>query len=1170
MKRKMLIQKIAAITLSTMVATNFFMSASPIFAEPLLAMTNEVENDSIETRNGGFRQLGGVESFEQSGNKITIEMVTGESVRLTFLEDNTFRLYMDPEGNFQDDPTPNGKDHTTTIREKADEDYAGSIPTIVDGDVLTISTEVVELRVEKATSKMELVNKKTGETLWKEAEALKYKNNETVQTLETNDEEYFYGGGMQNGRFSHKGKTINVKNENNWVDGGVASPTPFYWSTNGYGAMRHTFKPGKYAFSSTEKGKVTTSHEEKRFDAYYFVDEKPNNIISEFHELTGKPAMMPEYGFYLGHLNCYSRDWINDETGQESQTPKPGFDRQETLMVDAKNVLDKHIDNDMPLGYFMPNDGYGCGYGREDSIDGNIANLKEFVDYTKSKGIQSGLWTQSQLKPTGSQEAYLERDIDKEVGVAGTNAVKTDVAWVGPGYSFALNSVRQAFDGIRNNSVDRARPFIVSLDGWAGTQRYAGLWSGDQYGGEWEYIRFHIPTYIGSGLSGNPNVGSDMDGIFGGNKPIIQTRDFQWKAFTPIQLDMDGWGSNAKNPYVFDEPYTSINRMYLKLKGEMMPYVYSIANESTNTGMPMIRAMMLEYPDAYTYGTDTEYQYMWGPNMLVAPVYEETATDSKGNDIRNGIYLPDEEQIWIDYFTGEHYRGGGVLNNFEAPVWKLPLFIKNGAIIPMANENNTPENINRGERKFEVYPSGDTSFEVYEDDGLTTDYELGESATTLITSSAPKTGKGTAVIKTGLLTGSYDGMITERTTEFVVNVSEKPSELGVKVGGSNVALTEASTLEEYNSGTNMYFYDQSPNLNKYSSEGSEFADVEITTTPKVYVKVDKTDVTKNEVELTVSDFVNTQELDKNEVNDAMQTPSNFTAPEDLITPTSIDLTWDAVEGATSYDVEINGTIYKNNPTNSYHHSNLDYDTVYNYRVRSVSADGYSEWTEVISPRTSLDPYRNVPKGMEVTWTEGNWSSDSPDKAVDGDDSSQFHSSGSAIDKPVIIDMKLAYDLEKLELLFRKGGNGSVKRAEIYSSLDGVTYEKVFSNALDSGNPAWSTDGEVKTIEFDKPLKARYFKIITKESIGNFITMREFRPYKVEGTNGKVVGDWNNSGTIEEGDLVFLQNYTGLSTVDSDWDYVSMADLNGNGLIDAYDISYVASKLQGGVKPSSDK
>lgn len=1170
MKRRMLMAKITAATLSGMLLTSYVTPSTTAYADVFLANQNEEVSTKVDVN--GYEQIGSITNYIQDENKVTFDLSTGEKLRVSFLENGVFRIYMDPTGEFQEDPTPNAADHITKIIDKTEDEYKSEYsivsPIVTDGDIITVSTDSIELRVEKSTSKMELINKITGETVWKEAEALKYKNNETVQTLEAADDEYFYGGGMQNGRFSHRGKTINIKNENNWVDGGVASPTPFYWSTKGYGVMRHTFKPGEYAFSSTEEGKVIAKHSEKRFDAYYFVDEKPTNIINEFTELTGKPVLLPEYGFYLGHLNCYARDWVNDETGQESQTQKPGFDRQETLMEDGKKDLDSHIDNDMPLGYFLPNDGYGCGYGREETIDGNIGKLKEFVDYAKEKGIQTGLWTQSTLKPTGNQAAYLERDIDKEVGVAGTNAVKTDVAWVGAGYSFALNSVRQAAEGIINNSVDDARPFVVSLDGWAGTQRYASIWSGDQYGGSWEYIRFHIPTYIGSGLSGQPNVGSDMDGIFGGSK-LVQTRDFQWKAFTPIQLDMDGWGSNKKTPQAFGEPYTSINRTYLKLKSSMMSYNYSIASEATNDGVPMIRAMMLEYPDAYTYGTNTEYQYMWGPSLLVAPIYQDTEGDANGNDIRNDIYLPDEDQIWIDYFSGTQYRGGGVLNNYEAPIWKLPLFVKNGAIIPMNNPNNTPEDIVDSTRIYEVYPSGDTEFEVYEDDGLTTDYLEGKSATTLITSTAPKTGKGTAVIKTGLLTGSYEGMVTERETEFIVNVSEKPSNLTVKVGGNNVVLTEALSLEDFENGTNMYFYDIAPNLNKYATEGSEFESVEITTTPKVYVKVESTDVTKNEVELTVSDFINVQDVTKNEINENLSVPTNFVAPEDSITSDSIKLVWDEVEGADTYDVEIDGVIFKNIKSNEYNHTGLDFDTVYNYRVRSVNSDGHSEWSEVVSPRTALDPHRNVPKNMEAIWTGGQYSSDVPANALDGDDNSQFHSAGNAINQPFVVDMKKAYTLEKLELLFRNNGNGSVRRAEIYASLDGVNYTKVFSNAADSGNEAWATDGEVKTINFDTPLTARYFKLVTKESIGNFLTMREFRPYKLDGSEGKVVGDWNNSGSIEEGDLTFLENYTGLTTVDADWEYVSSADLNANGLIDAYDIAYVASKLEGGINPSND-
>lgn len=105
-----------------------------------------------------------------------------------------------------------------------------------------------------------------------------------------------------------------------------------------------------------------------------------------------------------------------------------------------------------------------------------------------------------------------------------------------------------------------------------------------------------------------------MDGIFGGKNMIVNTRDFQWKTFTPMQLNMDGWGSNEKYPHALGEPATSINRWYLKLKSELLPYTYSFAKEAV-TGMPLIRAMFLEYPNAYTLGTATQYQFMYGTDF---------------------------------------------------------------------------------------------------------------------------------------------------------------------------------------------------------------------------------------------------------------------------------------------------------------------------------------------------------------------------------------------------------------------------------------------------------------------------------------------------------------------------------------------------------------------------
>lgn len=559
--------------------------------------------------------------------------------------------------------------------------------------------------------------------------------------------------------------------------------------------MFNTFHKGKYDFGATTKGIVTLSHQTPWLDLFVMVDDSPALLLADFYQLTGNPVLLPKFGFYEGHLNAYNRDyWVEDGDGilfedgkryKESQKDNGGVKEslngeKDNYQFSARAVIDRYASHDMPLGWVLPNDGYGAGYGQTETLGGNIDNLRQFGDYARSRGVEIGLWTQSDLHPKEGVEALLQRDIVKEIRDAVVRVLKTDVAWVGAGYSFGLNGISDVGE-LMPYYGSNARPFIITLDGWAGTQRYAGVWSGDQTGGEWEYIRFHIPTYIGSGLSGQPNITSDMDGIFGGKNMAVNVRDFEWKTWTPMQLNMDGWGSNEKYPHALGEPAASINRMYLKLKSELLPYSYSIAHEAV-TGLPMIRAMFLGESNPYTLGSATKYQYMYGPYFLVAPIYQATARDENGNDIRNGIYLPDG--LWADYLDGTVYKGGSIVNSYDASLWKLPVFVKAGAIIPMNNASNNVSEIDKTIRSYELYPYGTSEFVEYDDDGVSEAYKLGEGSSTLVTSLV--TGS-TAVITVNPAVGTYDGMPAVKTTQFVVNVSEKPAKVLAKKGGRRVS-----------------------------------------------------------------------------------------------------------------------------------------------------------------------------------------------------------------------------------------------------------------------------------------------------------------------------------------------------------------------------------------------
>lgn len=1136
--------------------------AFPLFSPLPMQAIQKADNVCMEMQQG--KTIVGVKQI----NPTTVEVLFSDNQRVTydFYGENIFRMFQDVNGGILRDPEAKPEAQILVDNPRRN---LSPLTLKEDNNTISISTNKIRLELDKSTSLLKVINLVTDKVAFEEVKPVLYDKGKTILTLKENPGEYFYGGGVQNGRFSHKGKAIAIENQNSWTDGGVASPVPYYWSTNGYGFMWYTFKQGKYDFGAAEKGSVTLSHDTDYLDAFCMVSDGAVPLLNDFYQLTGNPVLLPKFGFYQGHLNAYNRDyWVEDEKGilfedgkryKESQKDNGGIKEslngeKNNYQFSARAVIDRYKNQDMPLGWLLPNDGYGAGYGQTETLDGNIQNLKSLADYAHKNGVEIGLWTQSDLHPKPEVSALLQRDIVKEVRDAGVRVLKTDVAWVGAGYSFGLNGVADVGHIMPYYGND-ARPFIISLDGWAGTQRYAGIWSGDQTGGQWEYIRFHIPTYIGSGLSGQPNITSDMDGIFGGKNLAMNTRDFQWKTWTPMELNMDGWGANEKYPHALGEPATSINRWYLKLKSELMPYAYSIAKEAVD-GKPMIRAMFLEYPNPYTYGKATEYQFMYGPYFLVAPIYQETQADEKGNDIRDGIYLP--EGTWVDYFTGEKYAGNCVINNFASPLWKLPVFVKSGAIIPMTNPNNNVAEINKNLRIYEIYPDGYSSFTEYDDDGITQAYLKGEGVTTLIESEVGNKNNVTVTIQPA--TGYFNGFVKDKATELRFNVSEMPKKVAAKVGKDKVKLTEARSMDEYLKGENVYFYDATPNLNKFATKGSDFEKVTITKNPQLLVKLAATDITENTTTVTFEGY-------KFDMGDSHRVSTGtLTAPTAQVTEENREAytlkpTWNKVAGADFYEIEFNDMLYTTIKNTELLFDGLNAETDYTFKIRSVNKDGYSDWAS-FGVKTKSNPLEFAIKGIrgEVTAEEQDGFEIFRlfDFAELGD---MFHTKyrKNAIPFDMIIDLRTVNQLDKFHYLSRQdGGNGTMLRGFVSYSMDKENWTPVDSFKFER-------NGDVKIFEFkDKP-KARYIKLNITEGVGNYGSGRELYVFKVPGTESYLPGDINNDKKIDSNDLTSYMNYTGLRKGDSDFDYVSAGDINQNGLIDAYDISVVATQLDGGIE-----
>lgn len=1109
-------------------------------------------------------------------NPTTVELTYADGKQLTidFYGDNIFRLFRDDNGGVVRDPQ-------ATPAAKILVDDARRAPMAVDlrqnDKAITVATQRVSISFDKQTGLMNVINTQSGETVVESVQPVSFDKTSTTLTFKARTGEYFYGGGVQNGRFSHKGKSIAIENTNNWVDGGVASPTPFFWSTKGYGLLWDTFKPGRYDFGATDEDKVILSHQEDYLDAFIMVDQQPVDLLNDFYQLTGNPVLLPKFGFYEGHLNAYNRDyWTPAENGfmlyedgkryNESQKDNGGVKEslngeKNNYQFSARAAIDRYINNDMPLGWFLPNDGYGAGYGQTSSLDGNIQNLKEFGDYARSKGIEIGLWTQSDLHPKEGIEPLLQRDIVKEVRDAGVRVLKTDVAWVGYGYSFGLNGVADVAQ-VMPYYGSNARPFIISLDGWAGTQRYAGIWSGDQTGGDWEYIRFHIPTFIGSGLSGQPNITSDVDGIFGGKNVPVNVREFQWKTFTPMELNMDGWGANPKYPEVLGEPATSINRSYLKLKSELLPYTYTIARQAVD-GKPMIRAMFLDYPNDYTLGTATEYQFMYGPSFLVAPIYKDTKADKEGNDIRNGIYLP--EGRWVDYYNGDVYEGGRIINNYEAPLWKLPVFVKADAIIPMANPNNNPSQIRDDYRAYEIYSTADgtNGFSQYDDDGQTQAYLSGQCARTEISTSA--NGKGRLLVTINPTYGTYQGFQPQKETELRINVSQQPKGVSAKVGKKSVKLTAVSSLADFEKGINVYFYNATPNLNRFSTPGSEAAKKVISKNPQLLVKLSKTDISANLVEVKVDGFEFSPANRLRTHTGALAAPK-VSFSNDGIGVFSLTPSWKNAENADFYEVEYNGMLYSTIRQGEFTIDGLQPETDYAFKVRAVNKDGYSDWTPV-SATTKSNPLEFAIHGIKAQNSAEDQPGQGVDKLFDFDEKSPWHTKwgkGEGVPADVTIDLRSVNKLDRLEYIPREdAGNGTLLEGTFSVSTDRQTWSQPVSFQ-------WAQTKDHKTFQFAGNPEARYVKMHISKAVGNFASGSQMYIFKVAGSESFFQGDINHDKRIDENDLTSYMNYTGLRKGDSDFDYVSAGDINKNGLIDAYDISCVTTELDGGVRNSNDK
>lgn len=271
---------------------------------------------------------------------------------------------------------------------------------------------------------------------------------------------------------------------------------------------------------------------------------------------------------------------------------------------------------------------------------------------------------------------------------------------------YGMQNTRGTFEGMRHWRPNQ-RPFVMTRASFAGGQRYAVTWTGDN-SSTWDHLRLSVEQLINLGLSGFSYSGADVGGFTGGPSPQLLTRWFEVAAFTPIFRDHSTKGAPRAEPWVDGPEQLAIRKRYVEERYRLLPYIYALADENSRTGDPLMRPLFYDYPDALSSDCDQSMSFTLGPSLLVAspPKPESPAPFD--------ICLP--KGGWYDYWTGTAVTAAKLTQTPKLET--LPVFIRAGTILPRQPLVQSTMERPLGPLSLDVYPGPDCKGFLYFDDGV--------------------------------------------------------------------------------------------------------------------------------------------------------------------------------------------------------------------------------------------------------------------------------------------------------------------------------------------------------------------------------------------------------------------------------------------------------------------
>ena len=358
--------------------------------------------------------------------------------------------------------------------------------------------------------------------------------------------------------------------------------------------------------------------------------------------------------------------------------------------------------------------------------------------------------------------------------------------------AFSLYNSKAVYEGQRKADPDK-RVFILTRSAYAGQQRYASAtWSGD-VASRWYDLKAQISAGLNFCISGIPYWTTDIGGFSVERRyenaqgedldewRELNTRWYQFGAFCPL------FRVHGQYPYreIFniapvDHPAYQSMLYYDKLRYRLMPYIYTLAGNTYRIDYTIMRALVMDFPKDENV-RDIGDQFMFGPSIMVCPVYEYKAR-------KREVYLP-AGQGWYDFYSGKYYEGGQTIT-VNAPYEKIPLFVKEGSVIPMGSEVEYAMERNNNRLTLWVYEGADSKFDLYEDDNINYNYEKGDFVLLPISYS-----ESANKLKIDKQHGIYQNMPEKRDISIMIvnKVNPKGYDSNVVIDGS--VVYEGSEVE---------------------------------------------------------------------------------------------------------------------------------------------------------------------------------------------------------------------------------------------------------------------------------------------------------------------------------------------------------------------------------------